>query len=152
MFGVATVDEGMELRQSGITVPIVLLSGINSDEIEQVVENKLTPVVFSLDILKKLDKYGYKNNTKIKYHLKIDTGMNRLGFESDKLTEYISKIKNLNNIVMEGAFTHLASADCDESYTEGQLSSFKRTIMSLNQLGFKPAYKPCCKQRSATEI
>ena len=140
MFGVATVDEGLELRQSGITVPIVLLSGINSDEIEQVAENNLTPVVFSLDLLNKLDKYGSKNNKKIKYHLKIDTGMNRLGLLGTKINEYISQILNLNNVVMEGIFTHLSSADCDTAYTYEQLSIFKDTCRVFKDNGLKPKY------------
>jgi alanine racemase len=143
LFGVATVDEALELRESYIKAPILILSGINSDEIETVVKYKLTPVIFSVDLVKKLNNYGSKNNTKIKYHLKIDTGMNRLGIDSNKLDEYISDIQDLNNVIMEGAFTHLSSAESDKSYTMEQISIFKQSCAALNNLGFKPAYKHC---------
>ncbi len=140
MFGVATVDEGLELRNSGINTPIIILSGICSDEIEIVVKNKLTPVVFSLDLLKQLDEYGHHNNIQIKYHLKIDTGMNRLGLQSEKINEYLSDLLSLNNVIMEGVFTHLSSADCDEAYTINQILIFRQICDELNKKGIKPIY------------
>lgn len=141
LFGVATVDEALELRESDIRAPILVLSSITSDEINTVVKHNLTPIVFSLDLLKKLDSYASKNNIRIKYHLKIDTGMNRLGVDSNKLYEYISEIKNLNNVIMEGAFTHLSSADIDKSYTMEQISLYKQSLNTLNSLGYKPTYE-----------
>ncbi len=140
MFGVATVDEGIELRHSGIKSDIVILSGISFEEIDEAYKNRLTPVIFSWDLLHKLNEYGYKNNKKIKYHLKIDTGMNRLGFDSSKIGEYVSEILNLNNVTMEGVFTHLSSADCDRAYTRNQISMFKKACGLLNKKGLKPAY------------
>jgi alanine racemase len=143
LFGVATVDEALELRESDINLPIVILGGINEEEIDTVIKYNLTPVVYSLDLLKKLDTYASKQNTKIRYHLKIDTGMNRLGIAPDKLDEYILDIKNLNSVIMEGAFTHLSCADSDKSYTVDQIAIFRNCCEALKEMGLNPAYKHC---------
>ncbi len=66
--------------------------------------------------------------------------MNRLGFQSNKLNEYFSQILTLNNIIMEGVFTHLSSADCDNAYTAEQISLFKESCLQINDKGFKPSY------------
>lgn len=142
-YGVATVDEALELRESGLNDKIIILSGINEDEIEAIIQNRLTPVVYSIDLLNKLNNHGLKNNIKNKYHLKIDTGMNRLGLESAKVDEYISSIVNLNNVEMEGLFTHLSCADTDTEYTNEQLNLFNEACVKFQDSGFKPVFTHC---------
>ena len=79
IFGVATTEEGIELRRSGLSSPILVLAGTYPEEFERVMENKLSPALFDLEIARALDAQGKKSGQQIPVHLKVDTGMNRLG-------------------------------------------------------------------------
>ena len=134
MFGVASVDEGLELYMSGIKAPIVILGGIYEDEINSVVKYGFIPAIYSSDILEKLNNIAYKNNLKIKYHLKVDTGMNRLGIKPIDLVQFLQNAMQYKNVTTDGIFTHLSSADLDErSYTEHQIDIFNKSIKDLKK-------------------
>ena len=89
MLGVATVEEAMELRDYGIEVPILLLGGIRPAEAEVIIENDLTPCLYSLEVALALDKESAKAGKRGKYHLKIDTGMTRLGIRPEELGGFL---------------------------------------------------------------
>lgn len=134
MLGVATMDEAMELRANGITVPIIILSGIYEDEYENIARNNLLPVVYSFETLDSLNNYAHKNNLNIKYHLKLDTGMNRLGISPDNLSQFLNRIKSSGNLTLDGVFTHFSSADGeDKSYTYSQLEIFNELINKIKE-------------------
>src|SRR5664280_602917 len=85
-FGVATADEGMELRESGITAPILVMSGIFAwDDVAGLFRNKLTPVVYDLATLERIEEEGVHYEEPLNVHVKVDTGMGRLGFSVDDL-------------------------------------------------------------------
>jgi alanine racemase len=141
MLGVATVEEAVELRDYGIEIPILLLGGLRPDEAPVAVEHSLTPCIFSLDAAKALDLESAKARSKSPYHLKIDTGMTRLGVRPEEMDAFLTGLAGYRHIVMEGALTHLASAfsESPES-TRSQLGEFSRLVAMIRERGFRPRY------------
>ena len=141
LFGVATVDEALELRESGIKAPVLVLAGINSNEAKTVVECGLTPTVYSLRIASILNQYASKLGVQLGYHLKIDTGMTRLGVGIEELHGFMDEILRFKNLKMEGLFSHLANADMElVDYTMKQIRIFKDIHSIVNQAGVFPKY------------
>jgi len=134
MLGVATIDEAVELRESGITIPIVILSGVYDDEFDLVIKHNLSPVVYSLDNLVALNTNAYKNKVKVKFHLKIDTGMNRLGITPDNISKFLEVMNTCSNLTVYGVLTHFSSADSeDKSYTYHQLKLFDESLHQIRK-------------------
>ncbi|OCL28459.1 alanine racemase [Orenia metallireducens] len=131
--GVATVHEGVELRKGGIEAPILILGTLLSNQIDEVVEYGLTPTVYTYELAKNLSQLGID----IKVHIKVDTGMGRIGLIAEEAGEEIIKIANLPNIKIEGLFTHFAKSDVDEIYTSKQLDRFNRLISFLKDNGIE---------------
>ncbi len=129
---VAYIDEGVELRQTGIQLPIMVL---NPEEagFEDLLEYHLEPEIYSLDILKKLIDYVQKP---ISIHLKIDTGMKRLGFEAIDLEELTSILKNNSNIKIKSILSHLAASDdpLHDDFTQEQISNFNKIYNKISSI------------------
>jgi len=134
-FGVATADEGATLRKGGITQPILIMSPIIGPGIKGIVTNGLTATVFSLDIARKLSDAGGG-----RVHIKIDTGMNRIGFRvNDKKAVEVTcreilEISKMPNIVIEGIFSHFASSESDPSFTAEQFQRFEAVCRKLEDM------------------
>lgn len=129
-FGVSCIDEAMQLRDSGITQDILILGHTNpsQENINKLIKNNITQTVFNFEQTEMLSKMAYGN---IKAHIKIDTGMNRLGLswtsrnKDDETINKIKKIKSLKNIDCEGIFTHFAiSDDVKSGFTHEQFHLF----------------------------
>jgi len=141
MLGVATVEEAAELRDYGIDIPILLLGGMRPDEAPLAAEYSLTPCLFSLDAAEALDAAAEKSGKKLPYHLKIDTGMTRLGVRPEELGAFLSELASYKNIVMEGALTHLAQAFSESpEETRSQLREFSAIIGKIREKGFTRRY------------
>lgn len=141
MLGVATLEEALQLREAGIKEKIVLLSGIQPDEASEVVKNDLTPTCYLTQTLKVLSDYAIKYNKKIDYHLKIDTGMARLGITSCEVSSFLDTVIGYKNLNLEGVLTHLSCAEEDErTYTDNQLDGFNKVVASVNKSGLRPKY------------
>ncbi len=141
MLGVATVEEAMELRDYGIDVPIMLLGGIRPEEALLTVQNNMVPCLFSLDVARALDKAASSIGTTAPYHLKIDTGMTRLGVRPEELNSFLQGLAELKNIEMDGVLTHLASAFTESTdYTEAQLSCFSQHSEKVRAHGHSPRF------------
>ncbi|MGE5446601.1 MAG: alanine racemase [Ignavibacteriales bacterium] len=141
MLGVATVEEALELRESRIHASITLLGGIQPEEAESTVKNDLTPSLFSLHSAYAINKYAEKMGKRVKYHLKVDTGMNRLGVDSGEICDFLNQLSSFKNLEMEGVFTHFANADGEfRDSTLNQISSFRAILSLINQVGFSPKY------------
>jgi alanine racemase len=141
MLGVATVEEAMELRDYGIEVPIMLLGGIRPEEAGIAFQNNMLPCLFSMEVARALDKAASANGKKALYHLKIDTGMTRLGVRPEELTGFLEELSELKNIQMDGILTHLASAFAESpDYTEHQLSHFIGHIQTVREFHHSPRY------------
>ena len=140
-FGVALPEEGIELREAGITRPILCLGGFWAEQETALLEHKLTPVVYRLDTIESLDRAAREAKITANVHLKIDTGMGRLGVRVDAVSEFCDALLRFRNIRVEGLMTHLAAAD-DESkqaFTDNQLSKFEAAIVAFREHGFQPA-------------
>lgn len=141
MLGVATVEEAVELRDYGVEIPIILLGGMRPDEAAVAVEHSLTPCLFSLDAAKSLDAESAKAGRLSPYHLKIDTGMSRLGVRPEDVDAFLTGLAGYRNIVMEGALTHLASAFSESpEATRAQLGRFTKRVNDIREKGFRPRY------------
>ena len=121
---VAIVEEAIDLRNIGYTKEIFVLNQPYKDEIEDIINYDITIGISDKSFLEEL----LKVNSKVRVHLEIETGMNRTGININDLEEYINKIKTNPNIIIEGIYSHLSSADYDVEYTKGQISIFKDAI------------------------
>ncbi len=138
MLGVATVPEAMELREAGIEGGIFLLGGIDPREAGAVVENTLTPACYSLDVLEALSEAAVGCGKTVGYHLKVDTGMTRLGVGAGDMESFFASAARLPGVMLEGVFTHLASSEVHQSdYTDYQLGVFREGLFFLDELGVK---------------
>src|SRR5689334_5621760 len=115
--GVALLEEAVELRRAGISLPILCLGGLFAGQESESVEQNVTPVVFNIDQAELLNAAAAKTDRKANIHVKIDTGMGRLGVRWDQLGPFIKGLARLSNLRVEGLMTHFASAD-DLSQTE----------------------------------
>ncbi|HIC90698.1 MAG TPA: alanine racemase [Syntrophaceae bacterium] len=139
--GVGDVREGLVLRKAKISTPIVVLLGISEEECSTVIQNNLIPAVYRLDIAHRLSQEALKKGRIQKIHLKIDTGMGRLGIPAHEVTSFLSKIRSLKSLEVEALFSHLACAhESDEEYTRFQLERFKKAIVEAKKMGFSLLY------------
>jgi len=120
---VATMDEALTLRKNDINVSVLVMGAILKEEIENAVENDITITLCSYDILDYIA--GHHSSSKIKAHIKIDTGMGRLGIWHEEAEDFIKKVYDTKNIELEGIFTHFSSAGRDKMYTSYQIKSFE---------------------------
>lgn len=138
MLGVANVEEGIELRDAGINHPIVVLSGIVPDEIPAVIEYNLTPVIYNPPIARSLSEASKKRGKITAIHIKIDTGMGRLGVIAYEAVSIIKEIAELKGLRLEGIMTHFSDVDLiDKEYAEFQLKLFNDVIEGLKKIGIK---------------
>lgn len=125
---VAVIDEGVELRRAGITMPIIVMNPISTNY-KALFDNQLEPSVFSMREYDMLVRNARKYSvTDYPIHIKLDTGMHRVGFLEDELDELISNLQNTPELKAASIFSHLATADCldQDEYTEMQLETFER--------------------------
>lgn len=141
-FGVALPEEGIALRQGGITRPILCLGGFWEGQEESIIVHRLTPVVFRLDHLAALNREANKANHNVDYHLKVDTGMGRLGVQCSELEGFLNGATQFENLRLDGIMTHLASADHNDQnlFTEQQLDLFERAIEAVQSGGHSPRW------------
>ena len=133
--GAGVIEEGIELRKSGINTPILILGSIFPNEVEDLVYYDLATILFNLPLAQALSKEGRKQNKIVSVHIKLDTGMNRLGVSPKYLTTLLDQIQNLPNLKIEGISTHFSSADNEDlSITQEQIEKFRTTLAKLKNL------------------
>mgnify|MGYP000853794334 FL=1 len=136
---VAFMDEAMELRNAGITAPILILGWTPPEQMEQAVKNNITLTVFDYDTVFNLNEIASSLRKTAKVHIKLDTGMGRLGY-TDKNTAIndIERMEMLGNVEIEGLFTHFAVSDiADKSYTKMQFERFMDVVDGLSNKGIE---------------
>jgi alanine racemase len=139
--GVSTCREGVPLRQAGLKAPILLLLGIEKDEITEVIKHDLTPVLFRDDIAEAISAAALAAGIQIPVHLKIDTGMGRLGVPYAEAEQFFELVKSLKSIRVEGLLSHFASADeHDKSFTTQQLERFRHVLNQAKSAGLNFRY------------
>jgi len=141
-FAVALIEEGIELRRAGVMLPIVCLGGFHPGQASLVIEHDLTPVVFDADAVFALSNEAQNQNSPINLHIKIDTGMGRLGVAIDELPEFALRVMHLPNVRIDGLLSHLADADASSTeFTHGQISEFRRAVEILKAADITPTFR-----------
>lgn len=136
---VANSDEGLSLRENNIMEPILILGYTVSGNLRAVIENDITQTVFSYDMAEEISQAAAKAGKVCRVHIKIDTGMGRLGFlPTEESIEEICAVSRMKGIFVEGIFTHFAEADsADKSYTDLQAERFEYMCAELEKRGLK---------------
>jgi alanine racemase len=144
-FGVTSADEGLQLRQAGITSRILLLAGFWPGEEEAIVEHDLTPTVWDWNHIERLEGAAEKlkrgKRQPVPVHLKVDTGMARLGVSREDLVPFTQVLKSARHVVLEGLFTHLAAAEViDAPGADAQVGRFEDAVTAIIESGLTPVY------------
>ncbi len=139
-FAVATSDEGVSLRKSGMDkLPVVVLGYSCEEAALESVKYGLSQTVFDVDGLLMLENAAKAQKKNARAHLKIDTGMSRIGVKGDQaLAALLSKWQECPHVEMEGVFTHFSSADADPAFTQNQLIVFENAVSVIRKFGFSP--------------
>ena len=136
---VAIVDEALEIRKLGYQGEIFVLNQAYRDEIDKIINYNITVGISSKSFLEELGK----REQSVKIHVEVGTGMGRTGINPSRVEEYINEIRKYPNIIIEGIYTHLSSADSDDEYTRKQLDSFKVAVQRAEELGCSFKYIHC---------
>lgn len=135
MFGVATLDEAVELREAGIRSQILILSPILATEIPSVVAGGFAVTVSSFGIARKLSEFAERAGRPAPVHVEIDTGMGRTGISEEFGREEVTKVSQLPGVKLEGVYTHFPVSDTDPDYTRDQIARFETLIGQLRSDG-----------------
>lgn len=137
--GVATVDEAVALRDAGISAPLQLLSEPPAETVALLHEQRIVPTVTTREFAGALARYAAPRGEEGVYHLKIDTGMNRIGVRAEDAAAFAAHLKEFPGLRLEGTFTHFATADEPGNWeTERQLKRFKTALAEMRTEGVDP--------------
>jgi len=142
ILGVVSIEEGIFLRQRGISAPILVLGSIFPlSNFSYVIEYGLRPAICSMVAAKMLSAMAEKKKKKIPVHIKIDTGMGRIGVHHKNAASFIREVASLEGIKTEGMFSHLAASDIDREFTLRQVARFSDIAKELEEDGIDVPYK-----------
>lgn len=137
--GVALPEEGIALREAGITAPILVFSPLQTEQAEIMVQYDLTSTICMLEPAVALSRAAVAAGKEVPFHVKIDTGMHRIGIPANEGIVFIKKMLPLPGILFEGIFSHLATADeRDKEYAKYQMKTFNKVIVDLKAEGLLP--------------
>jgi alanine racemase len=141
-FGVTCANEGIELREAGIRRRILVLTGFWPGEEKRLIENNLTPTVTRVEDVRHLERAAKSvrgKSSRVPFHLKINTGMNRLGISPSEIEDFARELAGCRHIELEGTYTHFASAeDFKAPQTDVQEQLFRESLDRLRALGLPP--------------
>lgn len=136
MLGVALVEEGRELRQAGIDRPILVMGALFPEQAEELVKWDLSPVVYSPPLVRALSEAARRLKKIVAVHVKIDTGMGRIGIAPEAAPDLIREALHLDGIRLEGLMTHFADADLgDKQFAMTQIERYKTLLNKLDESG-----------------
>jgi alanine racemase len=131
--GVGTIDEALLLRRNGFKkMPILMLGSILPEAIDTIIKNNITQTIGDIDLASQINKHARVLNKKAKVHVKIDTGMGRIGIWHQHALEYIDSLKDMDNLDMQGIFSHLSSADENSVETRKQIKDFLDLVEEID--------------------
>jgi alanine racemase len=134
MLGVALVEEGTELREAGITVPIVVMGPVRPEQAGVIVRAGLIPVIFTLPVAQALSAAAA--GKRVPVHVKVDTGMGRIGLTPEETLTFLPELAKVPGIVPDGIMTHFADADLkDKQFASAQMDRFETLVRSLEERG-----------------
>ena len=141
-FGVALPEEGVELRSAGIRKLILCLGGFWDSQEAVALNYGLTPVIFQIEKATMLNDAAARRGTDVSIHVKVDTGMGRVGVRFDAVQEFAARLRELTHLRLEGVMTHFAAADDlgQNEFTDLQIARFNTAVAIFREHGFSPAY------------
>jgi len=140
-FGVALIEEGRALRRAGVTGMVLCLGGVGVAGAETAVREGLTPMLYDLDTAAALDRAAARAGAPVKVHLKVDTGMGRLGVPQGEWEHFLDRLAEFRWIEVEGIATHFAESEAvDPTYTREQARRFRRAVAAARVRAFLPRY------------
>jgi alanine racemase len=140
--GVALVEEGVELRNAGVKAPILVLGGSYEGGYDAIVSHGLTPTVFRAEHLHRLSEAASRQGRTVEAHLKVDTGMGRIGIQPGELDAFLETWRTVPNVRLEGLLSHFANADlADRSMTDAQVKQYLAVARALDAAGFTPRFR-----------
>jgi alanine racemase len=139
-FAVATLEEAIELRQSGLAKPILCLGGFYPGQEKAGLHFGVTPAVFTLDGAERIDRVAGVKGLKASVHIKVDTGMGRVGVPFADLNEFADRLRGLSNLEIQAVMTHFASADnlTENEFTNSQIEHLNAAVSIFRDKGFRP--------------
>jgi alanine racemase len=138
-FAVATLEEALELRGNGIEGNLLVLGGCHPGQELAFSEEHLTPALLDIDMARRLNFQALRSGQRQQVHLKVDSGMGRVGFQNDELRYHLPELKQLVGLDVVGFMTHLACADeLESAVSEGQQQNFLEMLAMLRQAGIEP--------------
>lgn len=139
---VATLEEGVELRESRISKPILVLGGFWPGQEQTLLNHDLTPVIFRIDQARSFAADAFRNGVAARVHVKIDTGMGRLGFRLNEVENVADRLAAINSLEIEGIMTHFATADDLNAtvFTNKQIAAFAGAVETFHSHGHRPKY------------
>ncbi len=142
LLGVVSIEEGILLRERGIRAPILILGSVYPlSNFTHILKYNLTPAICSREASRELSKIARRKKKRVKVHIKIDTGMGRIGVSAENAVDLVKKVIRLPGIIVEGIFTHLAAADSDYEFTMEQIGKFQSVIDELKRDNINIKYK-----------
>lgn len=153
-FATATVDEAVELRKAGIKKPVLILGYSFPESYEQIVKYDICQTIFTFEMAEALSEEAVRQNKKTRVHIKLDTGMGRIGYQSSECAVAdVTKMKNLPMLKLEGVFTHFANADTEnQEDTLKQISKFNEMIRAMEKAGVSFELKHCANSAGIIEL
>lgn len=141
-FGVALPEEGTELRAAGISQPVLCLGGYWPGQAALCVQQRLTPVVYRVDMIEALNRAAANAGVVADVHVKVDTGMGRLGVRFDQLSEFVAALEPFRNVRIDGLMSHLAAADdaACQPLTRDQIQRFDDAVGLFSDHGYRPTH------------
>jgi alanine racemase len=141
-FGVALPEEGAQLRDAGIAKPILCLGAFWPGQERMLIERGLTTAVFDIARLQRLDRAARSVNAVVDFHLKVDTGMGRLGVPTSELPDFLEAASTFRNVRLDGVMTHFASADLPDKaeFTRQQMARFQAACEMIRARGHRPTW------------
>ena len=145
MLACADIEEGIALRQAGVHVPVLVFGALSVSDLDGLFDFALTPTISTPGAARAVQAAAQRRRTTIAYHLKIDTGMNRLGFRHDNLRRTLPELLGSRSLTLDGVYTHFASADVPESGVFGdQRDRFEQALLTVRELGGTPRVRHAC--------
>lgn len=153
-FGVATLEEAMELRQSNIDIPILILGYTSYKQYPELIKYDITVAIYNFDMAEKLSECAVKMGKIAKFHIALETGMNRIGFKpNEESVKIVKKISSMENLYLEGMFTHFSCADeSDKSYSRMQMDKYDKFVEMLKENEVEVPIKHMCNSAGIMEF
>ena len=149
--GVATTDEAVRLRDHGVRTPILILGSVLPEEVKVAQEREITLTLAGEDLLREIAHVA-KDGPKIKVHIKVDTGMGRIGVWHEDALEFVKKASKEENIILEGIYTHFSIAGRDHFFTAYQLEAFEKLLAAIEKSWIKIPLKHAANSIATIDI